>query len=109
VRGARTHNTMFLLWCGDVLPKVYIFALSLVSGALLFVDGPEFRGTGSTYVAPTHYIYLENIQGSSASYSNGMIRFDYWDYGKLKPMEMKASDLKGATYGNWLLDKTKKE
>jgi hypothetical protein len=25
-------NTMFLLWCGDVLPKVYIFALSLVSG-----------------------------------------------------------------------------
>jgi len=23
---------MFLLWCGDVLPKVYIFALRLVSG-----------------------------------------------------------------------------
>jgi hypothetical protein len=26
------HNTMFLLWCGDVLPKVYIFVPRLVSG-----------------------------------------------------------------------------
>jgi hypothetical protein len=25
-------NTMFLLWCGDVLPKVYIFVPRLVSG-----------------------------------------------------------------------------
>ena len=26
------HNTMFLLWCGDVLPKVYIFVQRFVSG-----------------------------------------------------------------------------
>jgi hypothetical protein len=26
------YNTMFLLWCGDVFPKVYIFVPRLVSG-----------------------------------------------------------------------------
>jgi hypothetical protein len=28
----RTANKMFLQWCGDVLPKVYIFVQRLVSG-----------------------------------------------------------------------------
>jgi len=31
-RNPTTANKMFLLWCGDVLPKVYIFVQRLVSG-----------------------------------------------------------------------------
>jgi len=29
---ATAHNKMFLQWCGDVLPKVYIFVQRFVSG-----------------------------------------------------------------------------
>ena len=59
---ATTANTMFLLWCGDVLPKVYIFVQRLVSGTGRgFGTAPQQKHTRCAQIFHDIYDYEDNF------------------------------------------------